>query len=106
MGDPRACLARRLAGLGAAAAAALALAVTATPAAAEGTILGANAPNAIKDSYIVIFKSATAGNVHDLATRHNATVTYTYQHALHGFAATMSETAARRLAADPAVAYV
>ena len=102
----RASVARRLAGLGAASAIAAALAVTGMPAAAEGTVLGTGNPNAIKDSYIVIFKDGAASSVQDLAARHNAKVDYTYQHALHGFAGTMSETAARKLAADPAVAYV
>jgi len=106
MGHASAPLARRLAGLGAAAAAALALSVTAIPAAAEGTILGTTNPNAIPGSYIAVLKDGAATQAQDLATRYNATVTYTYQHALHGFAGTMSETAAKQLAADPAVAYV
>ena len=106
MGDVRASVAWRLAGLGTAAAIATALAVTAMPAAAEGTVLGTGNPNAIKDSYIVIVKDGSAASVHDLAARHNATVDHTYQHALRGFAGRMSESAARRLAADPAVAYV
>ena len=33
-------------------------------------------------------------------------MTHTYQHAVHGFAATLSEADARKLAADPAVARV
>jgi subtilisin family serine protease len=106
MGDVRAPLARRLAGLGAAAAAALALSITATPAAAEGTILGTDNPNAIPGSYLVVLKDGAPALAQDLAAKAGAKVTHTYQHALRGFAGTMSETAASRLAADPAVAYV
>jgi len=111
MGDVRAPSVRRLAGLGLAAVAALAMAsVTATPAVAEGTVLGAANPNAIPNSYIVVFKddvSAQAGDLTTaLASKHDAKVTHTYSHAVRGFAATMSEKAAKRLAADPSVAYV
>jgi len=94
-----------------AAAAALALAtVTAPPSLANGEILGAGNQNAIKDSYIVIFKDNAAQSVQaltdGLARQANAKVSYTYQHALRGFAGSMSERAARALAANPAVAYV
>src|SRR5262249_42064492 len=111
MGQVRAAWTRRLAGLGMAAAAALALAtVTAPPSLANGEILGAGNQNAIKDSYIVIFKDNAAQGVQaltdGLARQANAKVSYTYQHALRGFAGSMSERAARALAANPAVAYV
>ena len=84
---------------------------SATPAAAV-EILGTNNPTAIKDSYIVVFKEsdASAQRVDELtnrlAARHDLKVNYTYRHALRGFAGTFSERVARRLAADPAVAYV
>ena len=113
MAQVRATWSRRLAGLGMAAAAALALATTtALPSAAEGEILGTDNPNAIKDSYIVIFTDSAAGTqgvqalVESMAERANAKVDHTYQHAVRGFAGTMSEQAARKLAGDPAVAYV
>jgi subtilisin family serine protease len=104
---------RRLAGLGLAAAAALAMATaTALPAAALGDIVDAGGPNAIPDSYIVVFNDS-AVNTHGLSNLTNslsakadAKVERRYVAALHGFAGTMSETAARLLAADPAVAYV
>src|SRR5215470_10787644 len=109
MGDVGVSLARRLAGLGVATAAVLLAVATVPSAAAEGEILGASKPNAIKDSYIVVYKPGVA-SVDDLtastANRYGARVAVTYRHALRGFAGTMSETAARRLAADPAVAYV
>ena len=105
---------RRLAALGVATAAAtLVMAtVTAVPAAALGGIVDAGGPNAIPNSYIVVFKDSA---VHDqglttltntLSAKADAKVEYRYVAALHGFAGTMSETAARKLAADPAVAYV
>src|SRR6266496_4131851 len=112
--------ARRLAGLGIAAAGALAVATataspaaaTASPPAASGDIVDVGGPNAIPGSYIVVFKDS-AVNTHGLSALTNtaaskaaAKVERRYVAALHGFAGTMSETAARRLAADPDVAYV
>ncbi|MFI9813493.1 S8 family peptidase [Saccharothrix variisporea] len=97
--------------LSTAAVTALALAGTATPAAAaEGEILGADNPRAIKGSYIVVFNDLSTQSVDalttDLSAKYSAKVDFTYRHALRGFAGTLTERAARRLAADPAVAYV
>jgi hypothetical protein len=106
MGEIRA-TGRRLAGLGMAAAAALALAgITAIPAAAQGHILGAGSPDAIDGSYIVVYRNGASAQTNALAARHNAKITHTFSTALRGFAGTMSEAQARRLAADPAVAFV
>ncbi|HEY0639236.1 MAG TPA: S8 family serine peptidase [Pseudonocardiaceae bacterium] len=86
--------------------------VAALPAAATGPILYAGAPDAIKDSYIVVFKDnglsaqGVDSLVDSLAVKHNATVQHQYTAALRGFAGTMSESAAAKLAADPAVDYV
>jgi subtilisin family serine protease len=116
MGTFRAAPVRRIAGLATVAVTALALVgATSSTAVAEGEILGAANPTAIAGSFIVVFKDAavtargadavdtmTAG----LADRYDATVEYTYRHALHGFAGSMSEKSARRLAAEPDVAYV
>ncbi len=105
-------LSRRLAGAGLATVISLVLSATlATPAMAEGTILGTNNPGAIKDNYLVAYKDAVnvsidAGPTARLAAKHNAKVTHTYRSAIRGFAATMSQADAKRLAADPAVAYV
>ncbi|MDG4764134.1 S8 family peptidase [Solwaraspora sp. WMMD406] len=93
------------------AAAAMLISATAAPAfAATGEILGADSPDAIAGSYIVVFSDdATASSqarTTDLAARYGAKVRHVYSHALTGFAATMSESAARRLAARPDVAYV
>src|SRR6266550_293541 len=108
--------ARRLAGLGIAAVAALGLAIgTASPAGASGAsgeIVDAGGPNAIPGSYIVVFKESAVRS-HGLSTLTNTTaakatakVERRYVAALHGFAGTMSQTAARQLAADADVAYV
>ncbi|MFI7672136.1 S8 family peptidase [Actinophytocola sp. NPDC049390] len=115
MGIIRRSWSQRIVGLGTAVATASALVLTANSGAAadEGTILGAGNPTAIKDSYIVVFDrgaAATRGGVRtmatDLAREHGASIEYTYQHALHGFAGELSERAAKRLAAAPGVAYV
>ncbi|MBB5802377.1 subtilisin family serine protease [Saccharothrix ecbatanensis] len=109
MGDVRGSR-RALIALAGAAVTAMALATGATPAAAEGDILGANNPTAIKDSYIVVYNDVTTQSVDaltsDLSAKHDAKVDFTYRHALKGFAGTLSERAARRLAAEPGVAYV
>ncbi|MGA5304853.1 S8 family peptidase [Nucisporomicrobium flavum] len=76
---------------------------------AEAAVLSAAGAEVVPDSYVVVLKqdtSAVAGQARTLATRHGATVRRTYSHALRGFAATMSAQQARRMAADPAVAYV
>ncbi|GGM51644.1 serine protease [Longimycelium tulufanense] len=77
----------------------------------DGTVRAADAPRAIKDSYIVVFKDRLSTQVLDstvsaLAGKHGGTVKHTYRNALSGFAAKMSEREARRLAADPRVAFV
>jgi subtilisin family serine protease len=68
--------------------------------------------DAIPGQYIVVLKDAevSAGRVPEvaqsLATRHGASVTQTYAHALRGFAMKANEAAARALAHNPQVAYV
>ncbi|MGQ0842079.1 S8 family peptidase, partial [Actinokineospora sp.] len=114
MGDVRVTRTRRLAGLGLAVAAATAFAVAAAiPAvAAEGQILTVSGAEAVKDSYIVVIKdsasprSASAQTARSLTGRHGGLVKAAWRHALNGFAAQLSVEQARRLAADPAVAYV
>ena len=97
--------------------AALVLGAFGTPAAAgaapvpvpEAATLAVPGAEVVPNSYIVVLKDGTgavAGQARALAGRHDATVRTTYSHALRGFAATMSRAQARRLAADPAVAYV
>lgn len=85
---------------------------------AEGTIRHAGAADAVADSYLVVLRddrvraaggSATAevGRAADqLSARYGGTVGHVYGNAVTGFEVRLPERAARRLAADPAVAYV
>ncbi|MEU4640937.1 S8 family peptidase [Micromonospora sp. NPDC023814] len=96
------------------------VATVGTPAtAAPGVeIRHADDANAVTDGYVVVLRDGSVGrhagdrqvavrNVADrLADHYGATLGHVYGHALTGFAARLPERAARRLAADPAVAYV
>ncbi|XVS63920.1 S8 family peptidase [Actinosynnema sp. CA-299493] len=109
MGDVRSSWTRRLAGVGLATGTAFAVTAaltTFTSAAAEGQIIGVAAPNAVKDSYIVVLKDVSTSSVAALSDKYRANVKHTYTSALRGFSATMTELQARKLAADPSVAYV
>ncbi|MDU0289069.1 S8 family serine peptidase [Saccharothrix longispora] len=90
----------RLAGAGAIVAATAAL-VAAPAQAAEASIRDAGGPDAVAGSYIVVLKDG-----HAFTSEVDGQVTHRYSAALNGFAARMSEAAAKRLAADPAVDYV
>ncbi|TDB80864.1 S8 family peptidase [Micromonospora sp. KC721] len=103
----------------AAAAALTAAATTPALAAPTGEIRHASAPNAISGSYLVVLKTDAVGAantraarsaVPDRATaltkRYGGSVGDVYSAAITGFSAKMSAAQARRLAADPAVAYV
>ncbi|MGW0519966.1 S8 family peptidase [Crossiella sp. NPDC003009] len=86
----------------------LALVASALPglaAPAEGQILNAGTANAVSGSYIVTLKDNTVG-AQDLASRFGGKVTATYDKTLNGFAVSLSEQQAKRLAADPRVATV
>src|SRR3712207_8949919 len=90
---------------------ATATAAAATPAAAApatGQIRLAGTATAIPDSYIVVLKAAKTARVAQdgLAKRFGGSVRQDFGAALNGFEARMSESAAKRLAADPNVAYV
>jgi subtilisin family serine protease len=89
---------------------ALVAAGVAAPASAEGTVAAAGGPTAIAGSYIVVLSDVAADAVARTATtlagRQGGGVVRTYRHALRGFEAKLTERAARRLAADPAVASV
>ncbi|MFD7445606.1 S8 family peptidase [Streptomyces sp. NPDC059909] len=75
------------------------------PAPAEGTIYGANAEGAVAGSYIVLLDEKA--NKKELAKEYGGTLQRTYNSAINGFSASgLSETEAKRLAADPAVAKV
>ncbi len=85
----------------------LALALVAPPAhAAEGTILSAGTADAIPNSYLVTLKDLSTASANSLAARFGGHVDRIFSTALNGFSVTMSERAARRLAAHPAVAAV
>ncbi|GAA4045782.1 S8 family peptidase [Streptomyces shaanxiensis] len=78
---------------------------------AEGTVLAAGSPTAIKDSYIVTLKKsagvkAASAAGKDLVEEYGGTVKKTFTKALNGYTANLSAAEARRLAADPAVASV
>jgi subtilisin family serine protease len=109
MGRSRAVSLRRLLAAGFVTSAAIGLAVVATApasAAPEGQILDANSANAVDGSYIVVYKDSSAAEAKTTAGSLGSKVTNQYSHALHGFAASISETQAKQLAADPDVAYV
>jgi subtilisin family serine protease len=92
---------------------ALALSPAASAAPATGTILSAHGPGALNGQYLVVLKDnatlrsrGVSSMARSLTDRHNGTLGYTYQRALHGFSIRMSEQRAKELAADPAVASV
>ncbi|GAA2262255.1 hypothetical protein GCM10010145_28970 [Streptomyces ruber] len=105
----------RLAALTTVATAALVGGLTALPAQAapaEGTVLAAGSPTAVEGSYIVTLKKGAAGlkatssQGKGLVKTYGGTVRRTFSAALNGYTAELTETEARRLAADPAVASV
>ncbi|MFG2741043.1 S8 family peptidase [Streptomyces sp. PAN_FS17] len=104
----------RLAAITSLATAALVGGLTALPAQAapaEGKVLAAGSPTAIKDSYIVTLKknaglNASSAAGRDLVEEYGGTVKKTFTKALNGYSAALSAAEARRLAADPAVASV
>ncbi|GAA1801881.1 serine protease [Planosporangium flavigriseum] len=109
---------RRAALLGLATVAATAAALTTGGAAvaaplAEGIIRDAGTVTVVPNSYVVVLKDAVAQTrgvdapARDLSKRFGGILGHTYRSAVRGFAVKgMSETQARKLAADPAVAYV
>ncbi|MFJ6994688.1 S8 family peptidase [Streptomyces sp. NPDC003090] len=109
---------RRLLAAGASAALLVGAATTAgaaetapVPPGGEGRIVGADRPGAVEGSYIVTFADSVSrtdipASAKALAKRHGGNLTHTYTTALRGFAVTMSEERAKRLAADPSVARV
>ncbi|MGI5403577.1 S8 family peptidase [Streptomyces sp. CA-135486] len=75
----------------------------ATP--AEGTVYGLNAEGAVAGSYIVMLDQKA--DKQDLAKEYGGKLQRNYSSAINGFSASgLSETEAKRLAADPAVAKV
>ncbi|ANZ41272.1 peptidase S8/S53 subtilisin kexin sedolisin [Lentzea guizhouensis] len=103
----------RTLGVAAVAAASAALSIpTAAAAQPEGPIVAESAPNAVQDSYIVVLKDngmareSVSGNASGLVGRYGGKIGFTYKAAFKGFSVTMPAKQAKRLAADPSVAYV
>ncbi|MEU9333689.1 S8 family peptidase [Streptomyces sp. NPDC048290] len=104
----------RLAAITALATAALVGGLTAIPAQAapaEGTVIAAGSPTAVKDSYLVTLTedagfTASSRTGKGLIGAYGGTVDETFGSALNGYTATLTAQEARRLAADPAVASV
>ncbi|MFI7662507.1 S8 family peptidase [Micromonospora parva] len=105
-------LPRRSVLIGVAAATVLAVGTPALAAEPVGVVRAAGGATAVPDSYIVVLKDSAVARdrVGDtakrLSGRHGGTVARTYGAALRGFEVTVSASAAARIAADPAVAYV
>ncbi|MFJ2721913.1 S8 family peptidase [Streptomyces sp. NPDC087437] len=86
-------------------------ALPAQAAPAEGRVLAAGSPTAVKDSYIVTLKknagfTSASSQGKGLITKYGGSVKKTFGSALNGYTAHLSATEARRLAADPAIAAV
>ncbi|MFD5078231.1 S8 family peptidase [Streptomyces sp. NPDC058371] len=105
----------RIAAITTVATAALMGGITALPAQAaapaEGKVLAAGSPTAVKGSYIVTLKKAAgfeaaSSRGKGLINEYGGSVKKTFSTALNGYTASLSATEARRLAADPAVASV
>ncbi|NBE50822.1 S8 family peptidase [Streptomyces boluensis] len=75
---------------------------------AEGKIYGANAKGAVSGSYIVMLdEKANKSSKTDLAKEYGGSLKRNYSSAVNGFSASgLSETEAKRLAADPSVSKV
>ncbi|WP_433116645.1 S8 family peptidase [Micromonospora sp. CA-246542] len=105
-------LPRRSALVGVATATVLAVGAPALAAEPVGVVREAGGATAVPDSYIVVLKDGTVApnqvgdTAQRLTGRHGGKVARTYGTALRGFEVTVSATAAARIAADPAVAYV
>ncbi|MFS8096387.1 S8 family peptidase [Lentzea alba] len=87
-------------------AAALIATVVSTPTAnAEKDVIGTG--EAVANSYIVVLKDGVKASPQTLLSKYKGTLKHTYRAALNGFSVhDMSETQARRLAADSRVSYV
>ncbi|GAA1726478.1 S8 family peptidase [Streptomyces yatensis] len=84
-------------------------ATTAKP--AEGTVFGTQSKSAVDGSYIVMLKGGktvkAAAEGKDLAQEYGGKLSRSYDSAINGFSASgLSDTEAKRLAADPSVAKV
>ncbi|MET9951966.1 S8 family serine peptidase [Streptomyces sp. NPDC006339] len=80
----------------------------AAPTPAEGTVYGLGAENAVAGSYVVLLDEKTArSGKSELAKEYGGTLRRSYDSSVNGFSVNgLTETEAKRLAADPAVAKV
>ncbi|WP_410810557.1 S8 family peptidase [Micromonospora sp. 067-2] len=105
-------LPRRSVLVGVATATVLAIGTPALAAEPVGVVRAAGGATAVPGSYIVVLndsavqRSRVGDTAQRLAGRHGGTVARTYATALRGFEVTVDASAAARIAADPAVAYV
>ncbi|MFI5559696.1 S8 family peptidase [Amycolatopsis japonica] len=97
---------RRLAGIGLAAAVVTVLAGVTPAQAAEGAIVGAGAEGSVADSYIVVLKDGSTADKPSLASKFGGAIGRQYTQGISGFSVALKERQAKRLAADPAVAFV
>ncbi|MFE5567591.1 S8 family peptidase [Amycolatopsis japonica] len=97
---------RRLAGIGLATAVVTVLAGVTPAQAAEGAIVGAGAEGAVADSYIVVLKDGSTADKPSLASKFGGAIGRQYTQGISGFSVALKERQAKRLAADPAVAFV
>jgi subtilisin family serine protease len=72
----------------------------------NGEVLAAGSDTAVTGSYIVVLKDGTTASPAGIAGKFGGEVDRVYDRALRGLAGRFSASEARRLAADPAVAYV
>ncbi|SDJ16772.1 Peptidase inhibitor I9 [Actinokineospora alba] len=98
---------RVLSGIGLTAAAVATIVAVSMPAQAqEGVVRLADSPDSIEGSYIVVLKDKQTRTASALTSRYGGRTERTFDTAVNGYVATMSDREARRLAADKSVAYV
>lgn len=86
-----------------------ALSAQAVASAEEGAVRSADSPNAIAGSYIVVLENGTtsaAAEAQSQIAEYGGEITKTFNDTVVGYAASMSESQAKRVAADDSVAYV
>ncbi|GAA3859245.1 hypothetical protein GCM10022243_26340 [Saccharothrix violaceirubra] len=74
--------------------------------AATGDIRAADAREKVQNSFIVKLKDGSVADATALAQQYGGTVARVFKNAINGFQVRIPETAARKLAANPAVEYV
>jgi hypothetical protein len=80
--------------------------IVVAPAQAAGAVLYGGHPDAVAGSYIVVLKKGADPAAARTEVVRGAEITFTYEHALSGYAVRTDAAGARRIAGDPRVAYV